>query len=372
MKILIIGSRISNPYLGPSVVLHNTLKGFIEIQKELINNNIMVTFLSLNDNVRKKISGNIDMVGLKIYPSLTFTGEIQFTLNKPKETFDIVHSHDIYSLLPYLVSKIPTVFTLHGIFWKEKKFAKNKFLAEYTALLNTIRLRLYYNRLSKFVAISPYVIDELTLKGFNTEKVVVIENPVSSEFFEVDKKECNMILYPATLKLLKNQLGFLKAVSLIKAELKDYRIVFAGSGDMDYYLKLRDFTKKNDLNAVFLGSVPYNKMLKLFSQASLTALISFQETLPMAILEALATGTPVITSNVGGLKYLIKNSFNGFLVNPNKPNIIAEKLLILIQDRGLRIQLGRNAKKDAERFRSENIAKKLLKLYMEIQRVSLS
>ncbi|MEM3648331.1 MAG: glycosyltransferase family 4 protein, partial [Thermoproteota archaeon] len=64
--------------------------------------------------------------------------------------------------------------------------------------------------------------------------------------------------------------------------------------------------------------------------------------------------------------------FNGFLVNPNKPNIIAEKLLILIQDRGLRIQLGRNAKKDAERFRSENIAKKLLKLYMEIQRVSLS
>lgn len=371
MRVLIIAPNVSKPYLGPSTAAHHTLNGFIKIQKELEKYDVKITFLSLNDNVNKEISKNIEVISSKCYPPITFTGEFQAILRKPKEKFSIVHSHGIYDLLPYIISKTPTVFTLHGIFWREIIFKSNIYSKLYLKLAE-IRLRYYYPRLAGFVAVSPYVIEELRAKGFDTGKAVVIENPISDDFFEVEKEEDNLILYPATINPLKNQLGFLKAVSIIKDKLKDYKIVFAGSKDSGYYSMLRKFVEKNGLNAVFLGKVPYNQMLRLYSKASLVALTSFQETLPMAVLEALATGTPVLTSNVGGLKYVVKDSFNGFLVDPSNLDMIAEKLLLLTQHERLRRRLGENAKKDAERFKCENIAKRLLRLYLKIAKACFS
>ena len=93
------------------------------------------------------------------------------------------------------------------------------------------RLRAYHKKFTKFVAISPYVLEELNSKGFDTSKAVVIENPVSEEFFNVEKREEPVILYPATLIPRKNQLGFLRAASTIKEELRDYKIIFTASGD---------------------------------------------------------------------------------------------------------------------------------------------
>ncbi|MCS7106394.1 MAG: glycosyltransferase family 4 protein [Candidatus Aenigmarchaeota archaeon] len=366
MKILIIAPNISKPYLGPSAVVYNKLKGFKKIENELEKNDVNITFLSLNDEpIRKNLTKKIEVIGSKRYPPITFTGELQALLRRVKG-FEVVHSHDLYELFPHLFKKISTVYTLHGIFWKEIKF-KNGFYPKIWLKMGEFRLKLYYPKITKFVAVSQYVIEELKAKGFDTSKAVIIENPVSDEFFNVKKREEPLILYPATLRFLKNQLGFLKAVSMVKDELTEFKIVFAGSGDKEYETKLREFVERKGLNVEFLGRVPYDKMPELYSKASIVALTSLEETFGLAIAEAMASGTPVIASNVGGIPYVLKNGETGFIVNPENPKDIAEKLLILANDSNLRKKMSREARAEAEkRWKDEVIAKKHLDLYLSI------
>ena len=365
MRVLSISSSISKPYLGPSVVAHNIMKGFIKIHKELEKNNVNMTFLSLNDTCNKEISDNIKIIGANLYPPVTFTGEIQAYLRKLtlKEKYDVVHSHSIYDLFPFLFTDTHTVFTLHGIYWREKEFEKGLY-PKIWLKLSEIRFRLYYPKLTKFVAISPYVLEEVNAKGFDVNNAAIIGNPVSDEFFEVKKSEENIIFYPATLVPRKNQLGFLMAISIIQEELKNYKIAFTASGNPEYISMLKKFVKKNNLNVEFIGKVSYEEMPELYSKASIVALTSFQETLPMSVLEAMASGTPVLASNIGGLKYLVKDSETGFLVDPSNPKDIAEKLLIMAHDERLRARMGVKTKKEADTFRSENVAKKHLELYL--------
>ncbi|MEM3504807.1 MAG: glycosyltransferase family 4 protein [Archaeoglobaceae archaeon] len=366
MKVLIIAPNISKPYLGPSAVAYNTLRGFSKIDEELKGNGVEITFLSINDEIkRKKVTENIEIVSSRRYPPVSFTEEVQALFRK-KRGFNVVHSHNLYEVFPYLISRVSTIYTLHGIPWREIKFKDGLYPKIWLKLME-LRLKLYYPKLSRFVAISQYVVEELKAKGFDTSKAVIIENPVSDEFFEVEKKEEQIILYPATLIPLKNQIGFLKAISLIREEMKEYKVVFAGSGDKEYEAKLRDFVSKNGLKVEFLGKVPYEKMPELYSKASIVSLLSFEETFGMAIAEAMATGTPVLASSIPVFRYIVKENETGLLADPNDPKDIAEKLLALINDESLRKRMGREARKEAERrWRAEIIAKKHLELYLSV------
>lgn len=362
MKVLIIVTNISNPYLGPSTVGYNIQKGFEKIGALLEKENVEIRFLSINDHFSRRVSKNIEITHTARYPPVTFTGEIQALLNKPRERFDVVHCHTIYEIFPFLFDT-KTIFTLHGIFWKEFHF-KNSLYSRMYCLLAKTRLGLVFPKLTKLITVSPYVVQELTSKKFDTSKAVVIENPVSDGFFNVKKRDDNMILYPAALIPRKNQLRFLEAVSTIEKELKDYRIVFTGSGDPDYAAMLKRFVHKHSLtNVEFLGRVPYSQMLDLYSRASMVAQTSLEETSSMVCIEALATGTPVLASKVGGIPYTVKDGADGLLVNPLDVREIARNILVLT-DKRLREKLGANAKRNAERFRSERIARKHLELYL--------
>ncbi|MCS7102912.1 MAG: glycosyltransferase family 4 protein [Candidatus Korarchaeum sp.] len=128
----------------------------------------------------------------------------------------------------------------------------------------------------------------------------MIENPVSDEFLKLKKKEESMILYPAAIRPLKNQYGFLRALASVKGELRDFDVVFAGEGDSGYTEALRKFAKNSGLtNVKFIGKVPYNQMIELYARASIVALTSLIESFYMFTV-AMATGTPLLASEVGG------------------------------------------------------------------------
>ena len=360
-----------NPYLGPAVVAHNILQGFLKIQSKLEKQNIKITFISTASNGSKKIiklSEMVKVINTKRFPPITLTGEIQaWLMSRELEPPDIVHSHDLYEVFPWIKQRVPTVLTLHGIFWKERLHSRNLYMKLYYWLAEK-RLKLYFEKLAGFIAISPYVIKELISKGFNTYKVHLIENPISEEFFKLNKNDNSIILYPAKISPRKNQLTFLKAINLIKREIQDFKIYFTGSGDVKYYKILNNFIQINDIkNVVFLGKVPYSKMLELYSMACVVVLVSYQETQPMAILESMASGTPVLASNIIQNRYIITSGKNGILVDPNNPVDIAEHLKMLIEDNKLRKKLGKNARREAEkRWKADIIAKNLLKLYISL------
>jgi glycosyltransferase involved in cell wall biosynthesis len=90
-----------------------------------------------------------------------------------------------------------------------------------------------------------------------------------------------------------------------------------------------------------VGDVRGETKTRLLDEASLFVLPSYQEGLPIAVLEAMAAGLPVITTPVGGLPEVIKDGYNGFLVPPGAVAVLAEKLALLAANPDLRETMGR-------------------------------
>ena len=85
----------------------------------------------------------------------------------------------------------------------------------------------------------------------------------------------------------------------------------------------------------------------------------------MVVAEGMATGTPVIASNVAGIPYMINDGETGFTVDPDAITQIADKITLLLDDKKLNDNMGRTAKIEAyNRWNSKVVANKLLDLYV--------
>lgn len=363
-RVLVVGLSVLNPYLGPSTVTHNILKGFLKVEEDLVKNDLKVDFLSIGDGESRVFSEHIGVIGIKMHRPVILTSRFQIFLRKLGRKFDLIHSHVIY--LSKFLQKSDVLFNLHGVPWAERKYYGGLYKAR--LYLFERLLRLHFPGFARVIVPSNFCLNELSRENFDVSKVTVIENPVSDEFLKVRKGEEAMILYPAVLRPIKNQHGFLRALTLVKEDLRGYDIIFAGGEEGDYANTLRKFAKNTGLsNVKFIGRVPYNQMVELYARASIVALTSFIESSPMAAIEAMATGTPLLASKVGGIPYLVEEGKTGLLVDPNDPKGIAEKLLILANDEVLRRRIGGNARAEAERrWRADIKARQLLNLYLEV------
>lgn len=90
------------------------------------------------------------------------------------------------------------------------------------------------------------------------------------------------------------------------------------------------------------------------------------EGLPRTILESLAAGRPSIASDVGGVRELLTDGENGFVVRPSDPGAIADALEVLVTDENRRSVMGANARRSAERFTLERTVNDTVQLYDEL------
>jgi glycosyltransferase involved in cell wall biosynthesis len=105
---------------------------------------------------------------------------------------------------------------------------------------------------------------------------------------------------------------------------------------------------------------------KLYQAADVFAFSTFYENLPFAVLEALSSGLPVVTTNVGGIPEMIDSGRNGFLVQPFNAKDMADKILYYLEHPAQASEMGFLARKNIlERFDWRLIVKKVLKVYSE-------
>jgi len=105
----------------------------------------------------------------------------------------------------------------------------------------------------------------------------------------------------------------------------------------------------------------------LFAQADLFVLPSEQESFGLAALEALASGVPVVASDVGGLPEVVRDGETGLLVPPHDPRALAVAVLELLRDEPRRAAMGRAARADATaRFRPGPVLDRFEALYREL------
>ena len=100
-----------------------------------------------------------------------------------------------------------------------------------------------------------------------------------------------------------------------------------------------------------------------FRNADVLVLPSLSEGFPVTILEAMASGLPVIATRVGGVPEIIENNVNGYLVETENPQEIAEALLTLLRDEQLRKCISGNNRKKAENYQWDKVAATLEEIY---------
>ncbi len=140
------------------------------------------------------------------------------------------------------------------------------------------------------------------------------------------------------------------------------RVLFAGEGPLKAEVRRRCLSLPPHLRVDLLGN--RDDIPLLLSLADVVALPSRWEGLPMILLEAMASGTPVLAASVGGIPEVLQHGESGWLVKPKDPAALAHGLLCLLEDRGLRERLRDNALQVFERrFSPQVTMPRLLEIY---------
>jgi len=145
----------------------------------------------------------------------------------------------------------------------------------------------------------------------------------------------------ANIRKVKNHRNLLLAFHKVQNRMKNVLLVLVGSGPLENEMKALSNDLQISDKILFLGQ--RSDVAELYKIFDIFCLPSFSEGLPLSILEAMASKLPLVATNVSGNNEIIQSGENGLLVPSNDPEKLAEALILLLQDRKLRLRLGKKA-----------------------------
>jgi glycosyltransferase involved in cell wall biosynthesis len=153
----------------------------------------------------------------------------------------------------------------------------------------------------------------------------------------------------ARLTPQKGHTHLLEAMARLSREAPQARLMLAGEGPLRAALEAQCERLGLNGQARFLGLVPRAKLPDLLAETDVVALPSLWEGLPVALIEAMSAGKPIVASDVGGNPELVAHGVNGLIVPVGDSAALAEALLRLARDPDLRQRMGRASR---QRFES--------------------
>ena len=227
------------------------------------------------------------------------------------------------------------------------------------------------------------------LYGADPDKICVVPPGVDRNLFRpIPRDEAKvrvgpacqpkMILFVGRIQPLKGIDTLMRAMKRVTDQYPDWRddlCVAIIGGDPDSELEPAEFERLKRLRAdlgisdlvTFLGAKDQDTLVYYYSAAEMVVMPSHYESFGMVALEAMACGTPVIGSDVGGLSFSIENGFNGYLVPGRDPDALADKIVMLLKHPALRDQLGEQAIRWTERYDWTHIADEILDVYQAVR-----
>ena len=183
---------------------------------------------------------------------------------------------------------------------------------------------------------------------------------------ELGIREKRMILYVGRIEPLKGIDILLRAVPMLEYG-QDLRVLVVGGnpGNDAELDRLKSMTAELDIedSVTFTGSVPQSTLPTYYSAADVFVLPSHSESFGLAPLEAMACGTPVVVSRVGGMKTFVNSGENGYLVPWRCPESFAQRLDVLLANPELRDAMGQAAREKALSMGWDSVADRMLDYY---------
>jgi D-inositol-3-phosphate glycosyltransferase len=287
---------------------------------------------------------------------LKFTNQLQ--------GYDVVHFHNdadlSFPLFSYFVKK-PKIFHCHCL------------AVNYNSYKKYPPARCILRKAScTYIAVSNYVATLLENLGVPRTRVKTILNGVDTEEFKptAKKESSNLLLFVGRLDPIKGLHFLLSSLRLLH---KPVHLVIVGplSWNNDYNMKIsrliEEAGKKTIHKVTYVGEQKPENMVKWYQKAAMLILPSTAESLGLVALEAMACGTPVIASNVGGIPEIVGDHRTGLLVPPGNVAELAKKIEYLLDNEDLRRKFSHTARwLVVNEFSYDVIAEKLIRVYEQI------
>ncbi len=285
---------------------------------------------------------------------------------------DVIHSHWVPSGLIGLIcrffNKTPLLITTRGTDINGLTAGFLKFI--------TIKILKKTNKITTVSNVLKTILIDL---GIDKKKIRVIPNGVSKELILHEDEKIlktniglplnkSIILYIGRLTPVKGPDYLIEAIKIICRKEKNCLFVFIGKGQLldTLLIKIKDYHINNYV--VFVGEKKQTEIAKWLNVCDIIVIPSLSEGRPNVALEAMICQKPVVATNVGGISELVINGKTGFLVPEKNPKEMAEKLLILINNKILGESMGRQGKKYLNNMELtwEKCAEKTMAVYSEI------
>jgi glycosyltransferase involved in cell wall biosynthesis len=255
-----------------------------------------------------------------------------------------------------------------------------KFMVSFNWLLR-IQETIMLERSDKIIAVSEYTKKELLANyRFKYDKIRVIHNGVDVNKFRPAESKSKvkselgfnekdkLILYVGRLYSRKGLFTLMNSIPLVVKKFKNAKFVVSGKGLRNEKDKFTRYAEKLGVkdNIIFTGYFPDKKLPKLYQAADIFVFSTIYENLPFAILEALASELPVVTTGVGGIPEVINDGKNGFLVAPFNPVELADRVLYLLENPAVASEVGLSGRMTVKRrFDWRIMVKKVIDVYAE-------
>jgi len=318
------------------------------------------------------------------FRDLRFSLRVARHIRKNRDRYSVVNLHApigfVYGLSRWIFPSSgypPYVMTLHGLverFVRVMAREDEKGKAWHFSLKNRLWYRIYHRprfvlaikTLDRAHCYSRDVWTMLQLKyNLDSDKVAYIPNGVEKRFFisrENHDRKPLRLLYAGTWLDQRGIFYLRDALNGLNKRFKDWTLTIVGAGFPAVELE-SFFGAGLREQIVILPIVPAKDMQHVYAEYEIFVFPSLMEGLPSVILESMAAGMAVITTETCGMADVVEDGFNGLLIPPANAEAIEDAILRLAQSPSLRQQLGQAAQESMKRLTWEKSAEKLEKVF---------
>ena len=342
----------------------------LTLSRGLVKDGHQVWIASSGGNMEKDfVAQGVNLKNLNIKTKSELSPKLYFALTPLKqlvkeEHIQIIHAQTrITQVLAYFLkrlTKTPYVTTCHGFF--KPKFFRKMFSCWGDGT----------------IAISQAVYDHL-VQDFQVSKnkISLIGNGVNVNDFpyvddrlrQLNRTKWNLNNDPtigiiARLSDVKGQDILITAMKEVIQKIPKAKVLIVGEGKMDMMLK--DLVNTLNLNEHVVFYPVVDKTVEMLSLFDIFVMPSRQEGLGISVMEAQASGLPVIASRVGGIPSLIEDGKTGLLFEPENVHELAAAIVRVIEDKTLAVQLGQQAREFIKaNYSAQQMVERTIKFYKQ-------
>ena len=209
--------------------------------------------------------------------------------------------------------------------------------------------------------------EDYIVNNFTTKQIRVLENIVEKQkqIDPIKRDDKTNLLFLGRIGERKGVFDLLECLNTMdSSNRKKITLTIGGDGEVDrLQRKIKDYQLDN---VYFEGWVKGKRKSELLINSDIFILPSYNEGLPISLLEAMSYGKPIISTNVGGIPRILKNERNGFIIEPGNKKQLQKAIISYVNDKQLAGTHGAEGLKMVEKYYPNSVLEKLNAIYSEI------